>query len=208
MCAQNEEPQQALKGALSSARGRWLSTVRGMSRPLPKGAVIPVSGVSFRQDQVRNVLEGQGVELHHDFSNPYDQLAVRVETSEGVLLGYVPAKGGLAARLSSAHPGGVWSAVVTEVLRGETYGLRIKVGELVRTVDTTVGSNNKGLREVKEVDEASNEVPLEVVTAPAGPVHTVTGRYLGELVGADEKVVRVESEGLITAWPAGTVVTG
>ena len=197
-----------LKAALSSAQGRGLSTVRGMSRPLPKGAVIPVSGVSFRQDQVRNVVEGQELELHHDFSNPHDQLAVRVETGEGALLGYVPAKGGLAARLSSTHPGGVWSAVVSEVLRGETYGLRIKVGELIRTVDTTVGSNNKGLREVEEVDEAGNEVPLEVVTSPTGPVHTVTGRYLGELVGADGKVVRVENEGRITAWPVGTVVTG
>lgn len=185
-----------------------MSTVRGMSRPLPKGAVIPVSGVSFRQDQVRNVVEGQELELHHDFSNPHDQLAVRVETTEGVLLGYVPAKGGLAARLSTSQPGGVWRAMVTEVLRGETCGLRVKVGELVCTVDTTVGSNNKGLREVEDLDEVASEVELEVITSPAGPVHTVTGRYLGELVGSDEKVVRVENEGRVTAWPVGTVVTG
>ena len=181
---------------------RGAGTVSCVNKPLPRGSVIAVSGVSFRQDQVQCMSVGDQITFEHDFSNPHDQQAVRILNTEGSLLGYVPAKGGIAARLAGTQQGGIWSGEVNEVLVGQTYGLRVRLGALIRTVDTTIGSNNAGIR---ETEEDTHCVPQAVEIKTTVGVTTVTGRYIGELVEVAGGTVRVCKDGNITAWPAGVV---
>lgn len=184
-------------------------TVLNMSVPaVLSKALLPVAGVSFYQDHVRGVQVGDQVRVRHDYSNPHDSWAVAVRDSNGNMLGYVSAKGGLAARISQSSPGGEWDATVAEVLPGDITGLRIQLGQLRAQHDTTVGSDRPGWR------DESTDTPLpsdhtedpEVVKQAAAAVFTRSGRHLGTLIGPTASGVRVMGPGgQIQTWPRSVV---
>ncbi|MDI6869978.1 MAG: single-stranded-DNA-specific exonuclease RecJ [Bacillota bacterium] len=79
-----------------------------------------VVGVSFegRQEVLAGLRPGQPLRLVREPENPHDPSAVRVETEEGVILGYLRA--GLARHLGPAMDQGVrYTAAVTAVTGGE-----------------------------------------------------------------------------------------
>lgn len=186
-------------------------------RSLPLNTVMPVSGVSFRQDTVHTVVENDELRIRHDTLNPHDANACAVETLDGAQLGFVPRH--LAFRLAVPHPGGLWQARVEEVLRGETWGLRVRLGPLV--VDglrPQPGAHVPGLRHrgdgVAENDESV--VTAEVTdprterdaAPPQGPRPTVatrSGRVLGELLEERDGRVIVEGPNGTASYPAAVV---
>jgi hypothetical protein len=180
-------------------------------RDLPQGCILPVSGVSFRQDNVQSVLEGQLVHLDHQWSHPNSRYAVTVRTAEGALLGYVPEKSGLAERLAGLHPGGSWEGRIHEVLHGETIGLRVSLGKLTGVRERTPGSDYAGERGPCEggsldcVTDNDLVIPNENEKAPAGYVTTLTGRNLGTFLSEEGDLVRVQHGERISAWPKSTV---
>lgn len=146
--------------------------------------IAPVAGVSQYQDAVTRCVEGLRVTVRREPENPYDGNACVVE-SDGQVLGYLPKA--LAARLVDST-GTAWDAELVEVLRGETWGLRIRVVQVAEVADEVV------------VEEELTEVP-------AGPeVRSGSGRVLGTLVrvqGTD--VVVLTPSGYETPYPAGWV---
>jgi hypothetical protein len=135
--------------------------------------ISPVAGVSQYQEAVTRCVEGLRVLVTREPENPYDANAC-VVTYDGFTLGYVPKA--LAARLVESGDD-AWGAELTEVLRGETWGLRMRV---LLPLDLGAGA--------EEAVEAAVE-PEE----PKGPeVRSRSGRVLGTLVrveGADAFVL-------------------
>lgn len=183
-------------------------------RPLPPNAIVKVSGVSFRQDAVKTVVEGDEVRVRHDQENQFDAHACSVITRSGEQLGFVPAE--LAARLAVPHPGGVWRARVVEVLRNDTWGLRIQIGPLVAAGLRDPGATAPGLRHRGDgTIEAPNgavavaepvDAPAVVATCARPKVHARSGRLLGELVSRDGGRVHVRTQtGLDATYPAAVV---
>lgn len=89
---------------------------------LPDKTVIPVSGVSFKQHELRLIVEGEQVTLERDPKNPYDANAIKVLAHNNTHIGWVPKN--LNTRF---HGEGPWYATVVEVLRGQTWGLRLQL---------------------------------------------------------------------------------
>src|SRR5690606_14169063 len=150
--------------------------------------VIPVSGVSFRQAAVKTVVENDRLWIRHDTLNEHDPYACQVTRLDGTPLGFVPRH--LAARLSGPHPGGVWKALVEEVLRGDTWGLRVRVGPLDHIQAPAVpGADAPGLRHAGDgvVEDLTAVVAADVPDPRQQPdaapepvtVYTKTGRALG-----------------------------
>lgn len=74
-----------------------------------------------------DLVEGQRLEVHWDPANPHDANACAVRADSG-LIGHLPAQ--VAAGLVAGSPG-PWLAKVTEVLRGQTWGVRAHVTQLL-----------------------------------------------------------------------------
>lgn len=171
--------------------------MKTMTTQLPQGAILPVVGVSFHQEAVRQCVAGQAVLLRHDVTNAFDPWAVVVLTLDGEQLGHLPGKTGLARRLSASCPGGVWEGLIVEVLEGDTTGLRVRVGPLVEQEDPRPGSDREGVRE--PVDPYEEAAPTQQAYGPGG-------RLLGEVVTSSETLLRVKGEdGRIRAYPPSKV---
>ena len=87
-----------------------------------------VVGVSFegRQEIIKDMQEGQELQLLREPANPYDNFAIRVETETGTQVGYLNAK--LAKHLAPILDGGVtYNVLITSVTGGQDkhYGLNI-----------------------------------------------------------------------------------
>jgi len=95
--------------------------------PLPLPATLPVAGISFRQDAARSCTPDSTLTLEPEPGNRYDEAAIRVTTSRGGHLGYIPAA--LNRRLG-AHPLETLTVRVEEILdSGDIIGLRIRIGK-------------------------------------------------------------------------------
>lgn len=191
-------------------------------------AVVPVSGVSFRQAELREVVEGDVLTAIAVEDNPHDADAVEVRTASGVLVGFVPK--GLAGRLRATGATS-WPALVREVLRGETWGLRIELhpaGSVLvagrdQAAQTPAGAATQspdgavrqpeppGQRAESTVarladDRASRRE--EDATARAARQHVIapSGRVLGEYVRTEGARVIARSRGGEVSFPAHTVV--
>jgi hypothetical protein len=174
-------------------------------------AVVPVSGVSFRQAELRDVIEGDVLDVVAVEDNPHDAAAVEVRTAAGVLVGFVPRA--LAGRLrASSH--GPWQAKVREVLRGETWGLRIEIHpagvSLVAGRDRIASEaapqpvKPNAQVVVAEPESPRAEAPDEVVERRH--VIAPSGRVLGEYVRTEGTRVIARSRGGEVSFPAHTVV--
>jgi hypothetical protein len=98
------------------------------------GTILSIVGVSFCQENVRQMKEDDVVTLKHDMSNEYDKHAITVLDSKGNRLGFLPKT--IAGRFSDPTEGGTvggqWSAVVVEITSFEEMrGLRVKLSETV-----------------------------------------------------------------------------
>lgn len=174
-------------------------------RPLPLPFGSNVAGVSFRQAELRDVVEGDHLQVVAAEDNPHDANACEVRSGDGALLGFIPAA--LAERLR-ATGAGPWPATLDEVLRGETWGLRIKVHP--------AGTELPGGRKARTPEQSGDTV--HGVAGPAtqpdgdedrGTVRTVrasSGRELGQLVRVDGSRVVVNNGGREIAYPASVVV--
>lgn len=185
-------------------------------RPLPLNTIVKVAGVSFRQEAVRQVVELDEVRIRHDQLNEFDANACAVVTLDGVQLGFIPQD--LAVRLAVPHPGGVWRAKIEEVLRNETWGLRVKIGPLVTEGRLDAGARAGGLRHrgAGTIEAPNGAVAVTPVTeataaagersAPQGQVYAKSGRHLGRLVAAEgAKVVVHTLNGGTATYPAAVV---
>lgn len=149
------------------------------SRPFPLGSIVAVRGVSNYQDEVVLMREGHAVRITHEPANEHDSNACVVVNSAGAKLGYVAAA--LAPRLV-ARGEGAWRGKVTEVRRGETWGMSISVDEPL---------------------DGSAPGPVELVEPEAHDARAVrarSGRVLGILV-------RTEGHRVIVRNAAGSEVT-
>jgi hypothetical protein len=152
-------------------------------RPLRRPITLPVAGVSFRQDVVRATPIGTAVVIVADPTNPHDPDARAIVTTEGRLLGYVPAK--LIERLASL--GATLIGEVSEVLVGETWGLRVRVSS---TSDRVLTAPSAAVS-----SSASLEVEAEGTQVEATEVLARSGRRLGTLVAEQGEVVVVATDG-------------
>lgn len=166
-------------------------------RTLTCHSILPVSGVSYRQDAVRAVNEGDRVRLVADPSNPHDERAIAVVSDEGRLLGYVPAA--LTDRLH-ATGGTAFDAVVHEVLEGDTWGLRLKYLGASDDTSTPPGHVERAAEERAGDDEAGDD---EVV--PAAIVRTRSKRVLGSFAGVEGKHTLVRVDGREVRYPSAVV---
>lgn len=195
-----------------------------MTRPLPTGAIIKVAGVTHRQDVVRTVKVGDPVTIYHDPTNGADENACAITTADGQLLGYVPRAGGLAERLAVPAPNGRWSGHIDEVLTGDIWGLRVKLGPFVETTtpsragDRVTGRRGSGgFADDDGTPLPDDESPTDEPStdeAPAGPstegpdrlVHARSGRLLGVLIAVEGGKVRVRNAaGVELTYPAAVV---
>lgn len=86
---------------------------------------VRLAGVSFRQDTVAELVEGQQVTVAHDPSNPHDPGAVAV-TAAGQLVGYLPAA--VAHKVLAVFGDRCRFAGTVQSLSGrETIGVEVRV---------------------------------------------------------------------------------
>lgn len=161
-----------------------------LPRPIPVDTVLPVVGVSHRQDGVRHVVEGDRLRLSHERTNTHDPNALAVHhVPSGELLGYLPRD--LAARLTRRTPGGVWQGLVVEVFRSETWGLRLRLGPLVSSdpARPDVGAHAPGLRHTDD-----GVVELDGVVIPAGSTPSDSAADEDDLEDLDPAPATSEAE--------------
>jgi hypothetical protein len=151
--------------------------------------------VSFRQAEVRTLVEEQRMVVRRDRDNPHDPLACVVETLGGEVVGFVPRD--LAKRLSE-NDRDIWGARVVEVLRGETWGIRLEItNESPAQRETPEWSG--GTERVAGLDEATRW------GAGRSRVRGLSGRDLGVLVKSENGRVLVENRGCVVSYPAQIV---
>lgn len=83
-----------------------------------------------------DLVEGQRLEIRHDPDNEYDANACAVHSDLG-MIGHLPAE--LAARLVAGGDG-PWLGRVEQVLRGETWGVRVEVRGPVAEIQASTDS--------------------------------------------------------------------
>jgi hypothetical protein len=177
-------------------------------RPLTLPATIPVAGVSFRQGELRDVVEGDHVELVATDDNPHDANAVEIRFAEK-LLGFVPRAVAERLRASDAEK---WQGVVAEVLRGETWGLRVTVhpdgAELPRSArEMKKRAIERGAQRRVDGEPVPGRDPDAPVTIGKKRVRAISGRDLGVLVRIEgNRVVVSDDASREVSYPA-TVVT-
>jgi hypothetical protein len=195
------------RAGVARAVTRGAVTVTGM-RPLTLPATIPVAGVSFRQGELRDVVEGDHVELVATDDNPHDANAVEIRFSEK-LLGFVPRAVAERLRASDAER---WRGVVSEVLRGETWGLRVTVHpletELPRSArELKMRAIERGAQGRVDGEPAPGRDSDAPVTIGKKRVRALSGRDLGVLVRIEgSRVIVSDDAGREVSYPA-TVVT-
>ena len=163
------------------------------SLPLP--CVVPVAGVSFRQTSVRVLVEEQVLIVRRDEENPHDPNACVVETLGGEQIGFVPRE--LAKRLTESRRK-VWSARVSEVLRGETWGVRVEIKD--RDPNASVLPNWEIASERVSGRDDSTEWG-----GVRKRVRGLSGRDLGVLIKSENGRVLVEKSGAVVSYPAQIV---
>lgn len=173
-------------------------------RPIALPATMPVAGVSFRQRELRDVVEGDRIRIVAVDDNPHDAEAVEVRLGEE-LLGFIPRA--LAGRLRSG-PGREWQGVVSEVLRGETWGLRVVVHPMSADLgpDPRISDAPHPARHVADGSpRAGRDMSANVKVGPMR-VRAISGRDLGVLLREEAGKVVVRSDnGTETAYPSGIV---
>lgn len=193
-----------------------MTTTATAVRPLPLNTIVKVSGVSFRQDVVRTLVEYDEVRVRHDRDNQYDEHACVVQTLDGRHIGFVPKE--LAARLAVPNPGGVWRARIEELLRNDTWGVRLRIGPLVSREPSDAGLRPQaaGLRHrgdgVVTADSGAVALAPAEITEPdpeprvTGRVFAKSGRLLGDLIQVEGKRVHVRTvNGAQATYPATVV---
>lgn len=158
--------------------------------------IIPVAGVSFHQDEVVLLEENQPILVRHNPENPYDANACEVLTISGELIGHAPAV--LAAQL--VEIGDRFAASIHAVLRGETFGIRLKI---VRPLapDFKV----KGARGAAALRQTENGVVSDAPVENEVHVFLKSGRLLGALLKQGEGTVQVKSKDGVSLYPEGLV---
>lgn len=167
--------------------------------PLNTPVTIPVNGVSFRQDIVRSLTEEDRVVLRRERDNEFDANAIAIYTLDGDHVGFVPRK--IAERFA-ADPTERWGGVVREVLRGETWGLRVAMTH-TNIPDFPVKPRTVSYAPTTPVADA----PTEAVAGEV-PVYAKSGRFLGTTADpdGDGKVVVVTSDsGDVRRYPTAVV---
>lgn len=189
---------------------------------LPFGSA--VAGVSFRQAELRDVVEGDHLTVVAAHDNPHDADACEVRTHDGVLLGFIPRA--LAGRLRASGQG-PWPAVVDEVLRNQTWGLRITVhptgtvlegGRRERAAARAGGHDTPGSAAAPAGRLSGRPMPETVAAAGDGgqaasvetgsgrTVKAVSGRTLGTLLRVEGSKVFVDAGGREIGYPASAVI--
>ena len=177
-------------------------------RPLPLPSVVPVAGVSHRQAALRGVVEGDHVTIVAAEDNPHDPQACEIHGPVGpsqAMLGYVPSE--LAARLR-ARGGTQWDGVITEVLRCETWGLRVCIyPEGAVLVSSARDTQQPVLNQERK--NGQHTVPGRDLDAPAQLGHkrvrALSGRDLGVFVRMDNGRVVVVSNDSEVMYPSSVV---
>lgn len=180
-------------------------------RPLALPSIVPVAGVSYRQDTVNTCRTGQQVTVVADPSNPHDANAHAVIDDHGRLLGYIPSA--LTGRVA-AH-GQALEGRIHEIVGQETTGLRI---ELTATCDgervTTPSSSDDALSisDRTDADGASGPAaaagspdPQDANGAAARQVMSRSGRAIGRYAGEDGMHVLVDVGERTVRYPAKAV---
>lgn len=173
-------------------------------------AVTAVSGVSFRQAELREVVEGDVVIVETDDDNPHDDNAVKVTTADGVLLGFVPKA--LAPRLR-ATGATQWPARIKEVLRGDTWGLRVEIhpaGAQVSSAKTRLAdaiARGSARAEAHADEPLVQPVEQDEERTPPKTVSVVapSGRVLGVLVRHENDRVIAVKDGVEVSFPIASV---
>jgi hypothetical protein len=171
----------------------------GGMRSFPLPFICPVAGVSFRQEVVCSTRAGDAVSVVAVDDNPHDPQAVEVRTARGELLGFIPST--LATRLR-AGGGRSWHGEITEVLQGQTWGLRVRVvssEDAGGVVEVAGGDEGDVLQKHEAADRESVGVG----------VRAVSGRFLGLFAGLEDDVVVVRRpDGSLCRYPASVVNVG
>ncbi len=174
---------------------------------LPLPSVIPISGVSFRQAELRDVVEGDHLDVVATDSNPHDANACEVRTHGGSLLGFVPKS--LAVRLRETGQTN-WVGVVSEILRGEVWGLRVRL----YPADVEVPPSGRDAYVESRLSRTMTRAPGSAVpgrdqSAPVivgrVRVKALSGRDLGVLVRVEDARVVVLNNDKEVSYPAGVV---
>lgn len=172
-------------------------------KPLKQIVVVPVSGVSFRQDIVRTMKEDDRVVLRRDRDNEYDPNAIAIYTLAGDHVGFVSRK--VAERFAD-DPEERWGGIVREVLRGETWGLRVAMTH-TNIPDYPIKPMTATYSPV--TPPAATDDPS--VTDGEQPVYARSGRLLGTTSDpdGDGKVIIVQTtDGATRRYPAALVSVG
>jgi hypothetical protein len=177
--------------------------------PLLPGVVVMVSGISQHQETARAAFIGDEVLLTHDISNPYDRFAVRIDDSQGNILGYVPRTGRLNERLLLNQSGAIFKGVIVEKLEQDTVGLRVRIIERMGRRGAQFGSDLPGIRALDrdtEPSAAPEPEPEPASEEPTAEVFSTTGRLLGTLVEATGGKVRARNAaGSVVSYPSSVV---
>jgi hypothetical protein len=171
--------------------------------------VTAVAGVSFRQTELRDVVEGDVLQVVVDDENPHDANAVAVRTLDGTMLGFIPKA--LAPRLRATGATS-WPARIKDVLRGETWGLRVEilpVGSEVSSPRTRLAAAIERGRGPQQVENNPDSVSEEETTAADVPaqvkVLAPSGRFLGLLLRKENDRVIAVNDGVEVSFPAASV---
>jgi excisionase family DNA binding protein len=157
--------------------------------------VVPVAGVSFRQDAVHRIRVGDPLVVRRDPLDPYDRQAVVIETAAGMMVGYLP------RTLQSRAVADLYDAEVAEKLTaGDIVGVRVRLLRPRTPVDPGIAGDD-----APEAQPAPVTVPEPVAVRI---VTTLTGRELGVFLGAEDDHVLVGRDGTDAIYPARLVVIG
>lgn len=183
----------ACRGRLGAGAGSGVGgTIAGMATArftLP--CVVPVAGVSHRQEVVHRIRVGDPLVVRRDPTNPYDAHAVTVETLDGAVVGYLPRT--LVGRVDADR----YRAVVDDKpCGGPTVGVRVR---LLERVDEPAIDGDSVL-----VEEATVAEPV-AVPVTARMVLALSGRELGAWVRTDGDHVVVDRDGEEAIYPARLV---
>jgi hypothetical protein len=175
--------------------------------PFPLPAITSVAGVSFRQAELRDVVEGDVLLVQTDDENPHDNQAVKVMTLDGVMLGFIPKA--LAPRLRGTGADS-WPAKVKMVLRGETWGLRIEVhphGAELSSPRTRLAAAIQRGTSAHAAADSVEAAPAEAVVEPEQQRTVVapSGRVLGTFLRRDGDRVIAVNDGVEVSFPAQSV---
>ena len=165
------------------------------STPLPGSHVtFNIAGVSYHQDVSAALSVGDPVVAVWDHGNKADSQAVQVSTPEGRVVGFVPAKTGLNARLCASGKG-PWAGKVVELIDGRSENVP-------RAVVVTLALRGEvGAPKMAGGRFEETEQEVEKVFAPQ-VAFTPTGRRLGEVAGAEDGMVFVNSDdGSLLVYP-------